>query len=104
MLGFKPCFFRYKLGKTSYELRFEHRPSVSHFRVFGYKCFVLKSEKLDKFESRSTDGVFLGYPAHTHDYRVLVLETNKIVRTCKVTFNEANPETRSSDADTCIHV
>jgi transposase InsO family protein len=54
-------FLRSKLGKTPYELRFGHRPSVSHLRVFRCKCFVLKSGNLDKFESRSSDGIFLGY-------------------------------------------
>jgi len=63
-------FLRSKLGKTSYELRFGHQPKVSHLRVFGCKCFVLKSGNLDKFEARSTDGLFLGYPAHTRGYRV----------------------------------
>nr|ABF96861.1 retrotransposon protein, putative, Ty1-copia subclass [Oryza sativa Japonica Group] len=53
-------FLRSKLGKTSYELRFGHQPKVSHLRVFGCKCFVLKSGNLDEFEARSTDGLFLG--------------------------------------------
>ncbi len=30
-----------------------------HISVFGYKCFVLKPRNLDKFEARSTDGIFL---------------------------------------------
>nr|AAR89047.1 putative integrase [Oryza sativa Japonica Group] len=64
-------FLRSKLGKSSYELRFGHQPKVSHLRVFGCKCFVLKSGNLDKFEARSTDGLFLGYPAHTRGYRTL---------------------------------
>nr|ABB47538.2 retrotransposon protein, putative, Ty1-copia subclass [Oryza sativa Japonica Group] len=85
-------FLRSKLGKTSYELRFGHQPKVSHLRVFGCKCFVLKSGNLDKFEARSTDGLFLGYPAHTRGYRVLILETNKIVETCEVSFDEASPD------------
>ncbi len=72
---------RSKLGKT-YELRFGRQPKVSHLRMFGCKCFVLKSRNLDKFEARSTDGMFLGYAAHSRGYRVLVLETNKIVETC----------------------
>nr|AAU10766.1 putative polyprotein [Oryza sativa Japonica Group] len=88
-------FLRSKLGKTSYELRFGHQPKVSHLCVFGCKCFVLKSGNLDKFEARSTDGLFLGYLAHTRGYRVLVLETNKIVETCEVSFDEASPGTLS---------
>nr|AAP12958.1 putative polyprotein [Oryza sativa Japonica Group] len=88
-----------KLGKTSYELRFGHQPKVSHLRVFGCKCFVLKSRNLDKFEARSTDGLFLGYPAHTRGYRVLILETNKIVETCEVSFDEASPDESDNDND-----
>ena len=97
-------FLRSKLGKTSYELRFGHQPKVSHLRVFGCKCFVLKSGNLDKFEARSTDGLFLGYPAHTRGYRVLILETNKIVETCEVSFDEASPGTRPDIAGTLSQV
>jgi transposase InsO family protein len=44
-------FLRAFLNKTSYELRFGRPPKVSHFRVFGCRCFVLKQGNLDKFES-----------------------------------------------------
>jgi hypothetical protein len=30
------------IKKTSYELWFGRPPKVSHFRVFGCKCFILK--------------------------------------------------------------
>ncbi len=95
---------RSKLGKTFYELRFGHQPKVSHLRVFGCKSIVLKSGNLDKFEARSTDGLFLGYPAHTRGYRVLILETNKIAETCKVSFDEACPGTRPDIAGTLSQV
>ena len=68
------------------------------------KCFVLKYGNLDKFETRSTDGMFLGYPAHSRGYRVLVLETNKIVETCEVSFDEASPGTRPDIAGTLSQV
>nr|ABA98045.1 retrotransposon protein, putative, unclassified [Oryza sativa Japonica Group] len=97
-------FLRSKLGKTSYELRFGHQPKVSHLRVFGCKCFDLKSGNLDMFEARSTDGLFLGYLAHTRGYRVLILGTNKIVETCEVSFNEASPGTRPDIAGTLSQV
>jgi hypothetical protein len=66
-------------------------PKVSHFRVFGCKCFILKNGKLDKFEARSSDGIFFGYANHSRAYRVLNLETNKIMETCEVTFDERMP-------------
>ena len=84
-------FLRAFLKKTSYELMMGRTPKVSHLRVFGCKCFILKQGKLDKFESRSSDGIFLGYASHSRAYRVLNLETNLIVETCEVTFDETMP-------------
>jgi hypothetical protein len=55
---------------------------------FGCKCFVLKYGNLDKFESRSFDGILLGYTPHGRSYRVFNLETNTIVESCDVTFDE----------------
>jgi hypothetical protein len=81
-------FLQAFLKKTSYELRFRRPPKVSHFRVFGCKSFILKQGNLDKFESRSSDGIFLDYASHSHTYRVLNLETNRVVETCEVTFDE----------------
>jgi hypothetical protein len=46
---------------------------------------------LDKFESRSSDSIFLGYASHSHTYRVLNLETNRVMETCEVTFDETMP-------------
>jgi hypothetical protein len=46
---------------------------------------------LDKFESRSSDGVFLGYALHSHAYRALSLESNRIIESCEVTFDETTP-------------
>ena len=81
-------FLRAFMKKTSYELRFGWPPKVSHFRVFGCKCFILKQCNLDKFESRSSHGIFLGYASHSHAYHVLNLETNRVMETYEVTFNE----------------
>jgi hypothetical protein len=88
---FNRIFLRAFMKKTSYELRFGRLLKVSHFRVFGCKCFILKQGNLDKFESRSFDGIFLSYASHSHAYRVLNLETNRVVETCEVTFDETMP-------------
>jgi hypothetical protein len=91
------CIFLHAfLHKTSYELWFGRQPNVSHLRVFGCRCFVLKEGLLDKFESRSSDGIFMGYSSHSRAYRVLNLETNVIVESCEVTFDETAPGTSLS--------
>jgi hypothetical protein len=70
----------------------DHTPKVSHFHVFGSKCFILKKGKnLDNFEARSVDGIFFGYATHSSAFHVLNLETNQIVETCEVTFDETQP-------------
>jgi transposase InsO family protein len=56
------------LHLTLFEIRFYLKPSVSHFRLFGCKCFVLKCSNLDKFESHSFDGILLGYTPHDRSY------------------------------------
>jgi hypothetical protein len=68
---------------------------VSHFHVFGCKCFILKKgKKLDKFEAGSIDGIFFGYASHSRAYRVLNLETNQIVETCELTFDKTQPRSQ----------
>jgi hypothetical protein len=81
-------FLRSILHLTPFELHFGRKPSVSHLRPFGCKCFVLKHENLYKFESRSSDGILLGYTSHDRSYRVFNLETNTVVESCDVTFDE----------------
>jgi hypothetical protein len=81
--------------KTGYELMHSLTPKMSHFHVFGCKCFILrKGKKLDKFEARSVDGIFSGYAFQSRAYRVLNLETNQIVETCEVTFDEIQPRSQ----------
>jgi hypothetical protein len=80
---------------TPFELQFGRKPSVSHFRPFGCKCFILKHGNLDKFESRSFDAILLGYTTHGRSYRVYNFETNTVVESCDVTFDETAPCPRS---------
>jgi hypothetical protein len=84
-------FLRSILHLTPFELCFGCKPSVSHLRPFRCKCFVLKRDNLDKFESRSFDGILLGNTPHDRSYRVYNLEANTVVESCNVTFNETAP-------------
>jgi hypothetical protein len=55
-------FLRSILHLTPVELHVGRKPSVSHLRPFGCKCFVLKCGNIDKFESCSFDGICLDTP------------------------------------------
>jgi hypothetical protein len=79
------------LHLTPFELHFGRKPTVSHFRLFGCKCFILKCDNLDKFESRSFDGILLRYTPHSRSYRVYNFVTNTIVESYDVTFDEIAP-------------
>jgi hypothetical protein len=87
-------FLRLILHLTPFELYFRQKSSVSHLKPFGCKCFILKCGNLDKFESRSSDDILLGYTPHGRSYRVFNLETNTVVEYCDVTFNETTPYPR----------
>jgi hypothetical protein len=81
-------FLRSIMHLTPFELRFGCKPSVSHLRPFGCKCFILKHRNLDKFESHFSDGILLGYTPHERSYRVFNLETNTVIKSYDVTFDE----------------
>jgi hypothetical protein len=74
-----------------FELHFGRKPSVSHLKPFGCKCFVLIYDNLDKFESHSSDGILFGYTPHDRSYRVFNLKTNTIVESCDMTFDKTAP-------------
>jgi hypothetical protein len=79
------------LHLTPFDLHFGCKTSVSHLKPFGCRCFVLKCGNLDKFDSRSSDGILLGYIPNGISYRVFNLETNTILESCDVTFDETAP-------------
>ena len=60
------------LNKTPYELYFGRKPNISHFHVFGCKCFVHNNGKdnLDKFDPKSDEAWFLGYSSTSKAFRV----------------------------------
>jgi hypothetical protein len=76
---------------TPFKLRFSRKPSISHLRPFGCKCFVPICGNLDKFESPSFDDILLGHTPFGRSYRVYNLDTNTVVESCDVTFDETAP-------------
>jgi hypothetical protein len=61
-------FLRSIMHLILFEFCFGRKLSVSHFRTFECKCFVLKHGNLNKFESHSFDDMLLGYTPHDRSY------------------------------------
>jgi hypothetical protein len=81
-------FLRSILILTPFELHLRCKPSVSHLKPLCCMCFILKRGNLDKFQSRSSDGILLRYTPHGRSYRVFNLEANTVVESYNVTFDE----------------
>ena len=55
--------------KTPYELWFGRPGSVKYFRDFGSKCYIkIDDDNLGKFDSRTDEGIFLGYSSTKKAY------------------------------------
>jgi hypothetical protein len=69
--------------KTPYELWFGRPTSVKHFRVFGRKCYIKRDDdNLGKFDSRSNEGIFLGYSFIPSSFLPIFLIVHATICTC----------------------
>ena len=84
-------YFRPGTKKTPYELWKGKKPNVKYFRIFGNTCFILKDrENVGKFDSRSDEGIFLGYSSTSKAYRVYNKRIMKVIETVNVVTDESS--------------
>ena len=63
---------------------------MKYFRIFESTCFILKDrENVGKFDSRSNEGIFLGYFSTSKAYRVYNKRTKKVMETMNVVIDES---------------
>ena len=83
-------YFRPGTKKTLYELWKDRKSNVKYFRIFGSTYFILKDrENVGKFDSRSDEGIFLGYSSTSKAYRVYNKRTMKVMETVNVVIDES---------------
>ena len=64
---------------------------MKYFRTFGSTCFILKDrENVGKFDSRSDEGIFLGYSSTSKAYQVYNKRTMKVMETVNVVIDESS--------------
>ena len=75
--------------KTPYELFFGTKPNLAHLRKFGAHCYALTPKALrHKLEDTSEPGRFIGYPAGTKGYKIL-LDSGRTIISRDVKFEES---------------
>ena len=63
---------------------------MKYFRIFGSTCFILKNrENVGKFDSRSDEGIFLGYSSTSKAYQVYNKRTMKVMETMNVVIDDS---------------
>jgi hypothetical protein len=83
------------LKKTSYELLTGNKPTVSYFRVFGSKCYILvKKGRHLKFAPKVVEGFLLGYDSNTKAYRVFNKSSGLVEVSSDVVFDETKGSPR----------
>lgn len=75
-------------NKTPYELWYGYTPNVSYFRIFGSRCYILKDDRNDKFDSKGDKEIFLGYSTKRKAYKCLTKATNKMIESANVRVDE----------------
>ncbi|KAL4352088.1 hypothetical protein GQ457_06G029360 [Hibiscus cannabinus] len=65
------------------------KPSAKHLRVFGSICYAhIPAQKRSKLDAKDDRGIFLGYDSQAKGYRIFNLDTEKIMISRDVEFNE----------------
>ena len=76
------------------------KPNVKYFKIFGSTYFILKDrENVGKFDTRSDEGIFLGYFFTNKAYKVLNKRTRKVMETVNVVIDEASTSNSLKDVD-----
>lgn len=77
-------------GMTPYEKWFGSKPDISHIRVFGclFSVLIRKELRHGKFSPVSRSAILIGYAEQNRNYIVFIPETNNILTSHDVSFQE----------------
>jgi len=91
---------RPETNKTPYEIWRGQKPTVKYFKTFGSKCYILRDrENLGKFDSKSDEGIFLGYSINSRAYWVFNKRTETIMESINVVVDDDEGERSSSSEE-----
>jgi hypothetical protein len=78
-------YLRPETNKTPYEIWRGKKLTMNYFKTFGSKCYTLRDrENLGKFDTKSDEGIFLGYSTNSRAYRVFNKRTETVMESINV--------------------
>ena len=84
-------FLRNNVDKTPYQLWKGRPTNIKHFRIFGSKCYIKRVDKnLGKLDSRTDEGILVGYSCSRKDYKCYNFILRKIVESIDVKVDESS--------------
>ncbi|KAI5336044.1 hypothetical protein L3X38_026178 [Prunus dulcis] len=99
------CYTTSVIDKTPFEAFIGRKPGVKHLRVFGSICYShIPSNLRQKFDDKSSKGIFMGYGSCEKGYRIYNLQTEKIILSRSVDFDENKSWNWESKQDETVHV
>jgi hypothetical protein len=82
-------YLRPETNKTPYEIWRGKKPTVKYFQTFGSKCYILRDrENLGKFDTKSDEGIFLGYSTNSRAYKVFNKRTETMMESINVVVDD----------------
>jgi hypothetical protein len=80
---------RPKTSRTPYQIWRGKKPTIKYFWTFDSICYILRDrENLGKFDPKSDEGIFLGYSANSHAYRVYNTRTKTMMESINVVIDD----------------
>jgi Reverse transcriptase (RNA-dependent DNA polymerase)/gag-polypeptide of LTR copia-type/Integrase core domain/GAG-pre-integrase domain len=79
---------------TPHEIWIGKKPDVGHLRVFGSKCwYTIPKENIKNLDDRTSEAIMIGYPKHTKGYKLWDVNTQNVVISRDVLFEEVKYST-----------
>ena len=78
--------------ENPYEILFGRLASIKYFRVFGSKCYIKREgDNIGRFESRTDEGIFLGYSSTKREYICYNIRLHNIIESANVIVDDTKP-------------
>ncbi|BET01095.1 Reverse transcriptase (RNA-dependent DNA polymerase) [Nesidiocoris tenuis] len=76
-------------NKSPHELWIGNKPNIKNLRIIGSVCYAhIPKQQRKKMSKKAVKGILIGYE-NNEGYRIWCKETNKLIRSRDVVFNEA---------------